>query len=165
MPTFVSVSHSGRSTNVLSDPMVGGIFAGQNTGTGRTAYLAGGIPPCEFHPLIGNAVDVWGFVKSRPLIGEIPGSEIVHQNKQYILLLGEEGKWRKKKKKGKGLIHDLKAIRLKMDGKGKQRTKTKLFVVGPHAKNEHSLFFIEYFVNYPVLDIDSARVATEQVAL
>ena len=51
-----------------------------------------------------------------------------------------------------------------MNGKGKQRTKTKLFVVGPHAKNEHSLFFFKYFVNYPVLDIDSARVATEQVA-
>ena len=51
-----------------------------------------------------------------------------------------------------------------MNGKGKQRTKTKLFVVGPHAKNEHRLFFLEYFINKPVLDIDSAGVATEQVA-
>ena len=57
-----------------------------------------------------------------------------------------------------------KAIRLKMNGKRKQRTKTKLFVVGPHAKNEHSLFFLKYFVNKPVLDIYSAGVATEQVA-
>ena len=42
--------------------------------------------------------------------------------------------------------------------------KTKFFVVGPHAKNEHRLFFLEYFINKPVLDIDSAGVATEQVA-
>ena len=44
MPAFVTVSHSGRATNVLSDPMVGGIFASKDAGPGRTAYLAGGIP-------------------------------------------------------------------------------------------------------------------------
>ena len=164
MPTIVTVSRSGWATDVLSDAMVGWIFASEDTGPGRTAYLAGCISPGKFHPLVGNAVDVWGFVKSGSLIGEISGSEIVHQNKQYIGLIGQDGKWGKKKGKDKCLIHDLKAIRLKMDGKGKQRTKTKLFVVGPHAKNEHSLFFLKYFVNYPVLDIDSARVATEQVA-
>ena len=42
----------------------GGVFAGEDAGTGGAAYLAGGIPPGEFHALTGNAVDIGGFVKS-----------------------------------------------------------------------------------------------------
>ena len=88
MPAFVTVCHPGWATNVLSDPMVGGIFASKDAGPGRTAYLTGGIPPGEFHPLVGNAVDVRSFVKGGTLVGQVPGTEIVHQNKQYIRLLG-----------------------------------------------------------------------------
>ena len=88
MPPFLAVGNSGRATNILGDAMVGGIFAGQNTGTGWTAYLAGGIAAGKFNPLIGNAVDVGRLVKSRTLIGEVAGTEIVHQNKQYIWLIG-----------------------------------------------------------------------------
>ena len=112
MPAFVAVTDSGRATNVLSDPMVSGIFASKDAGPGRTAYLAGGIAASEFHALTGNAVDIGRFVKSGAFIGKVHRAEIVHQNKQYIGLLGDEGKWGKKKKKGKGLDHDLKAIRL-----------------------------------------------------
>ena len=93
MPAFVTVTHSRRATNVLSDPMVGGIFAGQNTGTGGAAYLTGGVPPGELHALVGNAVNVWRFVKSGAFIGKVHRTEIIHQNKQYIWLLGQESKW------------------------------------------------------------------------
>ena len=89
MPAFVTVSHPGRSTNVLSDAMVSGIFAGQNTGTGWTAYLAGGIAPGEFHPLLGDTVDVGCFVKGGPFIGEVAGTEIIHQNENNIGPAGE----------------------------------------------------------------------------
>ena len=112
MPPFFAVGNSGRTTDVLSNTMVSRIFAGQNTGTGWTAYLAGGIAPGKFHPLVGNAVDVGSFVKSGALVGEVHCTEIVHQDKQYIWLLGQDAEWGKKKKKGKGLIHDLKAMGL-----------------------------------------------------
>ena len=72
--------------------MICGIFTGEDAGPGRTAYLTGGIPPGEFHPLVGNEVDVGSFVKGRALVGQIPGTEIVDQNKQYIRLLGQEAK-------------------------------------------------------------------------
>ena len=93
MPTFVTVSHSGWTTNVLSDPMVSGIFTGEDAGPGRTAYLAGGIATGEFYALVGNAVDVGRFVKSGAFISKVHRTEIIHQDKQYIRLLGEEGKW------------------------------------------------------------------------
>ena len=79
MPAFVTVCHPGWATNVLSDPMVGGIFTGEDAGPGRTAYLAGGIAPGEFYPLVGNAVDVGSLVKSGSLIGKVHRAEIVHQ--------------------------------------------------------------------------------------
>ena len=93
MPTFVTVSHPGRATNVLSDPMVSGIFTGEDAGPGRTAYLAGGIAPSEFYALPGNAVDVGRFVKSGAFISKVHRTEIIHQYEEYIWLLGEEGKW------------------------------------------------------------------------
>ena len=68
MPPFVAVGNSGRTTDVLSDTMVGWIFASKDASTGRTTYLAGGIPPGEFHPLVGNTVDVWTFVKGRTFV-------------------------------------------------------------------------------------------------
>ena len=66
VPAFFAVSLARWSPNILGNAMVGWIFAGQDTGTGWTAYLACGIPACELHALIGNAVDVWGFVKVDP---------------------------------------------------------------------------------------------------
>ena len=81
MPAFVSMSHPGGSTNVLSDPMVSGIFASKDACPGRTAYLAGCIATGELHPLIGDAIDVGSFVKGRALIGKVHRTEIIHQNK------------------------------------------------------------------------------------
>ena len=92
MPAFVTVCHPGWATNVLSDPMVGGIFTGEDAGPGGAAYLAGGIAPGELHSFIGYTIDVRSFVKGGTLVGQVPGTEIVHQNKQYIRLLRQEAK-------------------------------------------------------------------------
>ena len=69
--------------------MVGWVLAGKDACPGRAAYLAAGIAPGELHPLLGNTVDIWGFVKSGPFIGEVAGTEIVHQNEDHIGLTGE----------------------------------------------------------------------------
>jgi hypothetical protein len=78
----------GSIPNPGGDSMIGWIFSGKNTCPGRTAYLTGGIPSGKFHSLIGYSIDVWTFVKSGPLITEIPGPHIIHQNKQHIGTLG-----------------------------------------------------------------------------
>ena len=93
MPALFTMTHTGRSANVLSDPMVSGIFTGEDAGPGGAAYLAGGIATGEFYALVGNAVDIGRFVKSGAFISKVHRTEIIHQNKQYIRLLGEEGKW------------------------------------------------------------------------
>ena len=74
---------------ILGNSMIGWIFPGKNTCPGRAAYLATCIAPGKLHPLIGNTVDVRGFVKGGPFIGEVAGTEIVHQNEDHIGLLGE----------------------------------------------------------------------------
>ena len=43
-----------------------------------------GIAPGKLHPLLGNTVYIWCFVKSGPFIGEVAGTEIVHQNEDHI---------------------------------------------------------------------------------
>jgi hypothetical protein len=69
--------------------MVGWILPGKDTCPGGAAYLAGGIAPGELHPFLGNSVDIRGFVKCGPFIGEVAGTEVVHQNENYIWLAGE----------------------------------------------------------------------------
>ena len=87
--TFAPVGFARWPTNILGDPMVVWVFAGKDTCSGGAAYLAGGIAPGKLHPLLGDTVDIRCFIKSGPLVGEVAGTEIVHQNKDYIGLVGE----------------------------------------------------------------------------
>ena len=69
--------------------MIGWILAGKDTCPGWAAYLATCVAPGKLHPLLGNAVYIWCFVKSGALIGEVAGTEIIDQNEDHIGLLGE----------------------------------------------------------------------------
>ena len=81
---------AGSIPNPGSDPMIGRIFPGENTCTGRAAHLAGGIPPGESHSLVGYAIDMGAFVKGGPLISEISGAHIIDQYEENIGLLGRK---------------------------------------------------------------------------
>ena len=89
MASFGSVCLTGRSSNVLGNPMIGRIFPCKNTCPGRAADLATCVATGKLHPLIGNTVDVRGFVKGGPFISEVAGTEIIDQDEDHIGLLGE----------------------------------------------------------------------------
>ena len=89
MATFAPVGFPGWPTDILGDAVIVGVLAGKDACTGGAAYLAAGITPGKLHPLFGNSVNIWSFVKGGPFVGEVAGTEIVHQDENHIGLTGE----------------------------------------------------------------------------
>ena len=73
-----------RIANPSGYAMIGWVFPGKDTCPGGTAHLTGGISPGELHSFTGNAVNIGAFVKAGALIAEVPGTHVIHQNKQHI---------------------------------------------------------------------------------
>ena len=87
--TFATVGFARWPTNILGDPMIVWVFASKDACPGGAAYLAAGITSGKLHPLVGNAVNIWSFVKGGPFVGEVASTEVVHENENNIGLTGE----------------------------------------------------------------------------
>ena len=77
---------SGGIPNPGSNPMIGGIFAGEDACPGGTTNLAGGVSAGEFHAFVGDTIDIGTFIKNRALITQVPGTHVIHQNEEHIWL-------------------------------------------------------------------------------